>query len=129
MEALTLTAQPTAPGANLLRLDAVMATLILARSAMMEQTTVLPSHTATPPATNARLQVHLSRRTAPAKPATQTRSSTSVQSQRAVSVRQVGMIIVLAEQDIELMGCPRPIPSSSDWRFRDRSTGFLLRRE
>jgi hypothetical protein len=129
MEVLTQTAQPTAPGANPLHLDVVMATLTLGKSATMEQTTVHLNRTAMQPATNARLQVLLSKRPVPAKPATRIRSSISVQSQRAVSIPQVGMIIVLAELDTELMGCRRRIPSSSDWRFRDRSTGFLLRRE
>ena len=47
---------------------------------------------------------------------------------RVVSIRQVGMITVLAERDIELMGWRQRIRSSLDCRFRDRSIGCSLRR-
>ena len=46
---------------------------------------------------------------------------------RVVSIRQVGMITVLAGRDIELMGWRQRIRSSLDWRFRDRSIGCSLR--
>ena len=46
---------------------------------------------------------------------------------RVVSIRQVGMITVLAGRDIELMGWRQRIRSSLDWRFWDRSIGCSLR--
>jgi hypothetical protein len=45
---------------------------------------------------------------------------------RVVSIRQVGMITVLAGRDIELMGWRQRIRSSLDWPSRDRSIGCLL---
>jgi hypothetical protein len=84
-------------------------------------------------ATSARLQVLpvlpvllATRKTAPARLAA--RAPICAQLQQVVSIRQVEMIIVLAERDIELMGWRQRIRSSLDWRSRDRSIGCLLRR-
>jgi hypothetical protein len=79
-------------------------------------------------ATNARppvLPPH--QRHAHVRPATRIRSSTSAQSRQVVLARRAGMIIVLVEPDIELMGWHRMIRNSLGWRFQDRSIGSLLR--
>jgi hypothetical protein len=96
----------------------------------MEQQTAHLNQIAMQIATSARLQVLpvllATRKTAPARLAA--RAPICAQLQRVVSIRQVGMIIVLAERDIELMGWRQRIRSSLDWRSRDRSIGCLLRR-
>jgi hypothetical protein len=83
-------------------------------------------------ATNASLQVLqallallANRKIAPARLVT--RAPICALLRRVVSIRQVGMIIVLAGRDIELTGWRQRIRSSLDWRFRDRSIGCSLR--